>query len=149
MHPKLRPVELAVSGVFLAGCCQGPMDITEACAAASAAASKAAAMIAQGQIEMDPFVASVDEALCTGCQTCLTVCPYDALTRDQARGVAQVSEALCTGCGTCAATCPSAAIQQAGFNDRQVRAELDMLLGLEPAALVRRGRRRARLGSAR
>ena len=78
VHPKLRPVELAVSGVFLAGCCQGPMDITEACAAASAAASKAAAMIAQGQVEMDPFIASVDEELCTGCQTCLTVCPYDA-----------------------------------------------------------------------
>jgi heterodisulfide reductase subunit A len=115
------------------------MDITEACAAASAAASKAAAMIAQAQIEMDPFVASVDEAICTGCQTCLTVCPYDALTRDQARGVAQVSEALCTGCGTCAAACPSSAIQQAGFSDWQVRAELDLLLGLEPAAFVGAG----------
>jgi heterodisulfide reductase subunit A2 len=140
VHPKLRPVELAVSGVFLAGCCQGPMDITEACAAASAAASKAAAMIAQAQIEMDPFVASVDEALCTGCQTCLTVCPYDAISRDQARGAALVSEALCTGCGTCAATCPSAAIQQAGFNDWQVRAELDVLLGLEPARTAGAGR---------
>jgi heterodisulfide reductase subunit A len=130
VHPKLRPVELAVSGVFLAGCCQGPMDITEACAAASAAASKAAAMIAQGQVEMDPFIASVDEEACTGCSTCLTVCPYDAITRDDARGLAVVSEALCTGCGTCAATCPSAAIQQAGFNDRQVAAELDVLLGV-------------------
>ena len=129
VHPKLRPVELAVSGVFLAGCCQGPMDITEACAAASAAASKAAAMISQGQVEMDPFIASVDELACTGCSTCLTVCPYDAIVRDDARGVAMVSEALCTGCGTCAATCPSAAIQQAGFDDRQVHAELDVLLG--------------------
>jgi heterodisulfide reductase subunit A len=129
VHPKLRPVELAVSGVFLAGCCQGPMDITEACAAASAAASKAAAMIAQGQVEMDPFIASVNEEVCSGCGTCLTVCPYDAIVRDEARGVAMVSEALCTGCGTCAATCPSAAIQQAGFNDRQVEAELDVLLG--------------------
>ena len=45
--------------------------------------------------------------------------------------MAMVSEALCTGCGTCAATCPSSAIQQAGFNDAQVRAELDMLLGVE------------------
>ena len=129
VHPKLRPVELAVSGVFLAGCCQGPMDITEACSAASAAASKAAAMISQGQVEMDPFIASVDEEVCTGCQTCLTVCPYDAIVRDEARGLAIVSEALCTGCGTCAAACPSSAIQQAGFNDRQVRAEIDVLLG--------------------
>ena len=48
VHPKLRPVELAVSGVFLAGCCQGPMDISECTAAASAAASKAAALITAG-----------------------------------------------------------------------------------------------------
>ena len=128
VHPKLRPVELAVSGVFLAGCCQGPMDVTECTAAASAAASKAAALISQGQVEMDPFIAVVNEELCTGCQSCLTVCPYEAISRDQVRGVASVSEALCTGCGTCAATCPSSAIQQAGFNDSEVMAELEMLL---------------------
>jgi len=128
VHPKLRPVELAVSGVFLAGCCQGPMDVTECTAAASAAASKAAALIAQGQVEMDPFVAQVDEELCAGCGTCLTVCPYEAITHDASRRVAAVSEALCTGCGTCAGTCPSNAIQQAGFNDRQVMAELEALL---------------------
>jgi heterodisulfide reductase subunit A2 len=128
VHPKLRPVELAVSGVFLAGCCQGPMDVTEACAAASAASSKAAALISQGQVEMDPFIARVDETLCSGCQTCLTVCPYDAITRDEARGIAVVSEARCTGCGTCAATCPSNAIQQYGFTDSQVLSEVTMLL---------------------
>ena len=133
VHPKLRPVELAVSGVFLAGCCQGPMDITEACAAASAAASKAAALISQGRVEMDPFVSRVDEALCTGCQTCLTVCPYEAITRDVARRVSRVSEALCTGCGTCVASCPSNAIQQCGFTDAQVISEVDTLLAPEPA----------------
>lgn len=133
VHPKLRPVELAVSGVFLAGCCQGPMDVTEACAAASAAASKAAALISQGRVEMDPFVARVDEGLCTGCQTCLTVCPYEAVTRDAARRVSRVSEALCTGCGTCVASCPSNAIQQCGFTDEQVLSEVDTLLGPAPA----------------
>ena len=128
VHPKLRPVELAVAGVFLAGCCQGPMDVTEACAAASAAASKAAALIAQGQVEMDPFIAEVDATLCTGCQTCMTVCAYDAISRDETRGIAVVSEARCTGCGTCAATCPSNAIQQLGFSDAQVLSEVRMLL---------------------
>ena len=132
VHPKLRPVELAVSGVFLAGCCQGPMDVTEASAAASAAASKAAALISQGRVEMDPFVSRVDEALCTGCQTCLTVCPYEAITRDAARRVSRVSEALCTGCGTCVASCPSNAIQQCGFTDAQVISEVDTLLAPEP-----------------
>jgi heterodisulfide reductase subunit A len=129
VHPKLRPVELAISGVFLAGTCQGPMDITEASAGGAAAASKAAALIAQGTIEMDPFIAKVDDELCTGCQTCLTVCPYDAIKRDEEKGIAVVNEALCTGCGTCAATCPSNAIQQFGFNDNQVMSEVMALLG--------------------
>jgi heterodisulfide reductase subunit A len=128
VHPKLRPVELAVAGMFLAGTCQGPMDITESCSAASAATSKAAALIAQGQVEMDPFIARVDETLCTGCRTCMTVCPYDAISRDETRGIAVVSEARCTGCGTCVAACPSNAIQQDGFNDAQVMAELKALL---------------------
>ena len=128
VHPKLRPVELAVSGVFLAGTCQGPMDVTEASAAAAAAASKAAALIAQGTVEMDPFIATVDEQKCTGCQTCLTICPYDAISRDPARGLAFINEALCTGCGTCVATCPSHAISQYGFSDTQIRSELEMLL---------------------
>ncbi|HOC42147.1 MAG TPA: CoB--CoM heterodisulfide reductase iron-sulfur subunit A family protein [Thermoanaerobaculales bacterium] len=136
VHPKLRPVELAVSGVFLAGCCQGPMDITEACGAASAAASKAAALIAQGQVEMDPFTARVNEELCTGCQTCLLVCPYGAITRDIAKRIANVNQALCTGCGTCAAACPSNAIQQAGFTDSQVLSEVYALLADRSGAVT-------------
>lgn len=136
VHPKLRPVELAVSGVFLAGACQGPMDVTEACAAASAAASKAAALISQGQVEMDPYIAVVDENLCSGCETCMTVCPYDAITRIEDKGVATVNEALCTGCGTCHASCPSAAIQQHGFTDDQVMSEVKSLLGGDLADLT-------------
>ena len=136
VHPKLRPVELAVAGVFLAGSCQGPMDVTEACAAASAAASKAAALIAQGQVEMDPFTAKVNEALCTGCQTCLGVCPYTAITRDPVKRIANVNQALCTGCGTCAAACPSNAIEQAGFTDAQVLAEVYALLADRSGAVT-------------
>jgi heterodisulfide reductase subunit A len=133
VHPKLRPVEMSTSGVFLAGCCQGPMDINETCSAASAAASKAALHIAQAQIEMDPFIARVDDTKCSGCETCLSVCPYEAVSKDEGRGVAKVNEALCTGCGTCAATCPSNAIQQLGFNDEQVLSELETLLEHVPA----------------
>ena len=128
VHPKLRPVELAVSGVFLAGPCQGPMNITECSSAAAAAASKAAALISQGIIEMDPFIGRVDEEVCTGCKTCLIGCPYEAITFDEMKEVAIVNEALCTGCGTCAATCPSNAILQYGFTDDQIMSELKMLL---------------------
>ncbi len=130
-HPKLRPVELAAFGLFLAGSVQGPMDITETTAAAAAAASKAAALVSQGIIELDPFIAKVNEDLCTGCKTCLIVCPYDAIQRDDEKEIAVVNEALCTGCGTCVAVCPSNAIQQFGFNDDMVVTEILALLGVE------------------
>ncbi len=129
-HPKLRPVELASFGLFLAGSAQGPMDGTEASASASAAASKAAALVARGFIELDPFIAKVNEDLCTGCETCLNICPFDAITKDEEKEIATISEALCTGCGTCAATCPSSAIQQLGFNDAEVMSEVLALLGV-------------------
>lgn len=129
-HPKLRPVELAAYGLFLAGSAQGPMDTTESTAGAAAAASKAAAMITKGIVELDPFNAKVDEDLCTGCRTCLNICPYDAISRDEEKGIAVVNVALCTSCGTCAAACPSNAIQQFGFNDAEVMGELLSLLGV-------------------
>ncbi|MCS7042854.1 MAG: CoB--CoM heterodisulfide reductase iron-sulfur subunit A family protein [Bryobacteraceae bacterium] len=132
VHPKLRPVELASSGLFLAGSVQGPMDIAEATAAAAAAASKAAALVCAGSIELDPYVARVDETRCSGCRICLQACPFGAIARREETRQAVVNEALCMGCGTCAALCPCNAIQQCGFDDRQIGAELEALLAPEP-----------------
>jgi heterodisulfide reductase subunit A len=134
VHPKLRPVELAAFGLFLAGSVQGPMDTVESTAAAAAAASKAAALIAQAHVELDPFIARVAEERCSGCRICLYVCPYDAISRDDAKKVAVVNQALCTGCGTCVAACPCNAITQFGFSDTQVKSEILALLGRLPAA---------------
>jgi heterodisulfide reductase subunit A len=136
VHPKLRPVELAAFGLFLTGSVQGPMDTVESTAAAAAASAKAAAMISQGSIELDPFVARVTEELCSGCKICLNVCPYDAIARDDAKKVAVVNEAVCTGCGTCVAACPCNAITQLGFTDAQVKSEILALLGRTPADAV-------------
>jgi heterodisulfide reductase subunit A len=134
VHPKLRPVELAAFGLFLAGSVQGPMDIGESTAAAAAAAAKASALISQGQIELDPFVAKVMEERCSGCRICLGVCPFDAISRDESKGVAAVNEALCLGCGTCVAACPCSAIHQFGFDDNLVKSEILALLDVQPAA---------------
>jgi heterodisulfide reductase subunit A len=127
-------VELAAFGLFLAGSVQGPMDIGESTAAAAAAAAKASALISQGQIELDPFVAKVMEERCSGCRICLGVCPFEAISRDESKGVATVNEALCMGCGTCVAACPCSAIHQFGFDDRLVKSEILALLGAQPAA---------------
>jgi heterodisulfide reductase subunit A len=133
VHPKLRPVELAAFGLFLAGSVQGPMDTVESTAGAAAASAKAAALISQGTIEMDPFIAKVTEELCSGCRICQSVCPYDAIKRDDAKKVAVINEAVCTGCGTCVATCPCNAISQFGFTDQEVKSEVLALLGRHPA----------------
>ena len=52
--------------------------------------------------------AKVDMELCTGCGTCIEVCPADAINiRD---GKAQVSVDACVECGLCVNECPHEAI---------------------------------------
>jgi len=133
-HPKLRPVEIANNGIFLAGTCQGPMDIKESSAAAFAAASKAAALLGKGKISLDPFVARVNSSLCDGCKACLAECSYPgAITLiESSKGfVAKVTGALCKGCGACAAVCPHRAIEIAGWGLDQFDAMVDALVAEE------------------
>jgi len=128
VHPKLRPVEVAVNGVLIAGTAQGPKDITESAAAASAAAAKAATILSRGYVELDPFVAEVDPDRCNGCGECVGVCSYQgALTMMGEGPVAWVNPALCKGCGACAAVCPTEAIELNGWTLRQFDAMVDAL----------------------
>jgi len=132
VHPKLRPVELAVSGVLIAGTCQGPMDITESCATACAAAGKATDLLAKGYIELDPFVARVDSERCQGEGFCVQECKFQHALSFVEREIngkklkqAQVNAALCNGCGMCAAVCPHGAIQVDGWRLDQFEAMVD------------------------
>jgi heterodisulfide reductase subunit A len=127
-HPKLAPVNTANDGVLLAGACQGPKDIPDTVAQANAAAGKALALIDAGEIELEPNTAWIDEKMCSGCKTCLSLCPYKAIVRDDERKIAVIDQALCKGCGTCVAACPSGAAQQHLFSDDQVLEELEGLM---------------------
>ena len=139
VHPKLRPVELAVKGIFLAGPCQAPMDITESCAAASAAAAKAVALLGKGNIALDPFVAQVDPNRCQGEGRCVEECKYrraitlteDPKTSRQTK-LAEVNPALCSGCGMCAAVCPHGAIQVEGWRLDQFEAMVKAIAADHP-----------------
>jgi heterodisulfide reductase subunit A len=128
-HPKLRPVDTAVEGVFVAGCCQGPKDIPDAVAQAKAAASSAIAPMARGTVRMEAISAMVDEDVCSGCRICVSVCPYEAITYDEKDKVSRVNEALCKGCGTCGAACPSGAMTTIHFTSGQMRAQVLALIG--------------------
>lgn len=122
VHPKLRPVEMAKTGVLLAGTCQAPMDISETCNASQAAAVKTSILLSKGYVELDPFIAQVDLQRCAGHGECVTACPVDdAISMvevevdGQARKRAQVTAAVCTGCGACVAVCPENAVDINGW----------------------------------
>lgn len=141
VHPKLRPVELPVGGVLLAGTCQAPFDIGETTSAAGAAAAKAAALLARGHVELDPFVAEVDLSRCTGTGACVDACLNEGaltLTDVEVDGEtlrrAQVTPALCLGCGACVAVCPDNAININGMTLKQYEAMVDMIVSETEAA---------------
>jgi heterodisulfide reductase subunit A len=127
-HPKLDPIATATDGVLIAGCCQGPKDIPDTVAQASAAAARALAIITKGTVEMEAISAVIDEDKCSGCQVCVTLCPYKAISFDAEKKVSRVNEALCKGCGTCVAACPSAAITGRHFTIEQIMAEIEGVL---------------------
>ncbi len=123
-HPKLAPVSTFTDGVFLAGACQGPKDIPDSVAQAGAAAAEAMALIDRGYVELDPNTAYVQEDFCSGCKTCVNICPFNAISFDGDKNVAVVNGALCKGCGTCVAACPSGSLQQNLFTDEQILNEI-------------------------
>jgi heterodisulfide reductase subunit A len=129
-HPKLRPVETATAGVFLAGCAQGPRDVPDTVAHAGAAAVEAVGLFNKGEVTISPTVAVVDAAKCVGCGECIPTCPYTAIVRD-VNEKAEINSVLCQGCGTCVATCPSGAITALHFTDEEIVAQIDGLLELE------------------
>ena len=135
VHPKLRPVELANTGILLAGTCQAPMDVGEACSAAQAAAAKATSLLARGYVELDPFVAEVDQDRCSGAGKCVGVCPVadaiilvDTQIEDQTVKRARVNPALCIGCGICVAVCPDNAVDVKGWTLKQYEEMVDAIV---------------------
>jgi len=127
-HPKLDPVATMTDGLFVTGCCQGPKDIPDTVAQASAAAARVLAMISKGSVQLEAITAVIDEEKCSGCKTCIPLCPYGAISFDEEKEVSGINEALCKGCGTCVAACPSAAITQRHFTIEQIMAEIEGVL---------------------
>jgi heterodisulfide reductase subunit A len=141
VHPKLRPVELPQAGIVLAGTCQAPMDVGEACSGAGGAAVKAAAILGRGYVELDPFVAEVDRDRCNGSGACVDACLVEGALRMVETEVdgrvvrhAEVTPALCTGCGACVAVCPQNAIDVNGWTLKQYEAMVDRIVAEDAAA---------------
>jgi heterodisulfide reductase subunit A len=124
-HPKLEPVSTVTDGIFIAGCCQGPKDIPDTVAQAGAAAAGALALVDNRTVKIEPTISYIDPEKCSGCRICISLCPHNAIVRDEEKGVAKVIDAACKGCGVCVSACGSNVPQQRGFLDDQIFAEIE------------------------
>jgi heterodisulfide reductase subunit A len=127
-HPKLAPVSTFTEGVYIAGACQGPKDIPDTVAQAGAAAAEALALIDAQFVELEPYTAFISEEECSGCKSCIALCPYQAISFVEEKKKATINEVLCKGCGTCVAGCPSGSIQQNFFEDEEIFEEIEGVL---------------------
>ncbi len=127
-HPKLDPIATMTDGIFIAGACQGAKDIPTSVAQGAAAAARVLALISQGEIEIEPIRAQIDEERCSGCRICNNLCPYSAIEYIEEKGVSRVNPALCKGCGTCVAACPSQVIEGQHFTFGSLMAQIEGVL---------------------
>jgi heterodisulfide reductase subunit A len=126
-HPKLAPVATFADGIYIAGCCQGPKDIPDTVAQSGAAAAQVLALIDAGFVELEPNTAYIVAEACSGCKTCIPLCPYSAISFLEEKK-AYINEVLCKGCGTCVAACPSGSIRQNLFEDQEIFEEIEGIL---------------------
>jgi heterodisulfide reductase subunit A len=130
IHPKLRPVETVIDGVFIAGAAQSPKTLAESVASSMAAVSKSAALLLKGYVDLEPLVAKVNPELCTWCGACMETCPYEAVQRISVDGkeIAEINPILCKGEGACVPICPERAIDIEGYTNKQIESMIDALV---------------------
>ncbi len=130
IHIKLRPVETAIDGVFIAGTAQGPKNLAESVASALAAVVKTGGLLKKGYVNLEPLIAEIDTDKCVWCNECLKACPYGAIERVLCgdKEVAMVIDSSCKGEGACVPVCPQDAIDIEGFRDNQIMAMIDASL---------------------
>ncbi len=125
-NPQLLRVRSNRRGVFVAGGCRFPQEISESLIEARAVAQEVMGLLSKGSYVYDLAVAEVDPKKCAVCYTCPRLCPHSAITIEKYAekniyapagtgkatewGAAKVNPAACYGCGICVAECPAKAI---------------------------------------
>ena len=132
-HMKLRPVDFATDGIFLAGLAHFPKTISESISQADAAVARATAAIAKGYVSVLPTISEVDQTRCLGCGLCELLCPFSAIrvVETEKGSKAETIAASCKGCGVCSASCPQKAVTVHHFSDEQLTAQIEALLPVE------------------
>jgi heterodisulfide reductase subunit A len=127
-HMKIKPIDFAAAGIFLAGTCHSPKFIDETISQAAGAASRATTIMSKTELFTEGVAATIDIKRCTGCGLCEANCAYDAIKINPELGIAEVNEVLCMGCGTCSCMCPSNVPYLRQFEPKQLIAMVDRAL---------------------
>jgi heterodisulfide reductase subunit A len=135
-HVKLRPLDFASDGIYLAGAARYPRGVSESILDAMGAAMRASIPMNRGYVESEGIVSVIDLENCSRCGVCAKVCPYGAVemveATDGGKDVPKVIEAICKGCGTCAAECPKDCIDIVHFTDDEIMAQIEAALAERP-----------------
>ncbi len=121
-HVKLRPLDFSTDGIYVCGTAHSPKDVGESVTQALGVASRAAIPMAKKKVRTAAIMSEVDQTKCSGCGTCIEVCAYNAIRKNE-KGLAETIAAVCKGCGVCGATCPEKAITMHHFTDEQIEAQ--------------------------
>lgn len=128
VHPKLRPVETVIDGIFISGTCQGPKNISESIKSSLSASVKANSLLNNEELELEPIIANIDPDICEWCGKCIEVCTYNTISKVKYKGkfIAKINVTTCKGCGMCATICPKNAIDIIGYSDKEIEAMIDV-----------------------
>jgi heterodisulfide reductase subunit A len=129
IHPKLRPVETVMDGIFIGGACQSPRNITETMTSSLAAAAKANSLISKGTITLEPNLVIIDKEKCIWCGKCEEICSSGAIVKvaSDEKTLAGVIDAACKGCGACLPVCPEDAIELLGYTNSEIESMIDAI----------------------
>ncbi len=128
-HDRMAPAKTLTEGIYIAGCAAGPKDIPQSVLQAQAAAGNALSKVVPGEkMELEAETSKVNENLCGACRTCVALCPFQAISFDEAKKTSSINEILCKGCGVCVAACPAGAISNKNFTEEEIFAEIEGLL---------------------
>ncbi len=140
-NPQLLRVRSNRRGIFVAGGCRFPQEVSESLIEARAVVEEVLALLSRREYTYDLAVAEVDPQKCAVCYTCPRLCPHSAITvehyaektiytisgREQKWGAAKVDPAACYGCGICVAECPAKAITLRHLTDEQIYAQMNLM----------------------
>lgn len=142
-NPQLLRVRSNRRGIFVAGACRFPQELSESLIEARAVVQEVIALLSKGTYTYDLAVAEVDPNKCALCYTCPRLCPHSAITVEKYAekniysvpgaggeikwGAAKVDPAACYGCGICVAECPAKAMTLHHETDEQIYAQMGFM----------------------